>query len=96
MPRTRREYIQRRLRQANDAIRKAETYLSDIAHTMDGQKPNASARLIALIFKGEALRQDLLQWHKEIDGGTEYGLWQAQEVVKILSNGQTLPAPEQN
>lgn len=94
MPRTRREYIQRRLRQANDAIRKAETYLADIAHTMDGQKPQASARIVRLIFNGEALRADLLQWHREVDGGTELGLWQSHEIVTILSNGKTLPAPE--
>lgn len=93
MPRTRREYLARRTRQVDKALRRASICMASIRVTLEAQHPEHSAWLLDYIRDLDQARVKLFWWHAFILGGSEKRLWAPGDLDIILREAKPVPDP---
>ena len=94
MPRTRREYLVRRARQVDNALRRALVYVASIECTLAAQHPEHSEWLLNYILDLDQARVKLFWWHAYILGGSQRDLWTPGDLGTILREAEPVPDPD--
>jgi len=94
MPRTRREYLVRRVRQADHALRRASVHMASIRCTLVDQHPEHGAWIANYIRDLDQARVKLLWWHAYILGGSDRHLWKPADMDTILREAKPVPNPD--
>lgn len=96
MPRTRREYLVRRARQADHALRRAQVHLACIRVTLAGQHPEHGPWLLGFIRDLDLARVKLFWWYAHILGGRKVHLWEPGDLDTILAEAKPVPDPKRD
>lgn len=94
MPPTRIENIKRKAKYTDNALRRATQHLADLHTTVGTQHQDASTLLLDLARDIDAVRRRLLDVYRDLWGGTEQGLWKAQDFDIIMNDGIVIPDPK--
>jgi len=94
MPRTRREMIQRRLRQADHNIFRAQQCLAEVHATYNVTRPEYSASVEYLLYITDQLRRSILRFHRNADLGVERDLYDPDDLRVLLRDTEPIPMPK--
>lgn len=93
MPRTRREMVQRRIRQADATVARAQKYLAAVVVTLDEDHPDYADEFKLVIKLLERARCGIKWTTRECLAGTTSGLWEPGQLAEILNAAEPIPAP---
>jgi hypothetical protein len=86
--------VQRYLRLADDAVERCTLYLFRVYKTVLEEHPDKAVEILPIIDKAHEVREDILNWHRTHDGGTERGLVKPGDLEEILEEAEPLPVPD--
>jgi len=93
MPPSRREWMKRRCRQTDMALRRAQCYLATIYKTVYTQRSELTPVLLALLGQIDGIRRANKTYYLEVFGGTERNLWSEGDLDIILEEARSVPGP---
>lgn len=99
MPPNTRSYLVRRLGQCDEAVRRAQAYLADIAKTFEPYYPEYRDALLAMIEMMDPMHDVFLDFHQTVFGGSTRFLVGPDYLLELLQNARTikvLPYASQN
>lgn len=93
MPPSKREYLKRRCRQADNSLRRAQQYLATIYSTVHEQHRELTPVLLALLGQIDGIRRANRVYYLNVFGGTERDLWVEGDLDIILEEAKPISTP---
>lgn len=91
MPPNTRMHLVRRMKQSNEAAKRAERYLSEVAFTFQPRHPEYTEELFKIVLLLEMVRKFMRNFHLKVLGGKARSMYQYDDLLEILRSCKPLP-----